>query len=242
VRWVKDTSCRFYQRPHYTLDELDQMCEQMVTSSLRDRHGQVSFPITTDDLQVMIEQHVDDLDMYADLSGEGGDVEGATLFYRGKRPRVRISSALSSNPSSENRLRTTLTHEYGHVRLHTMMFEIDTKPASLFPSEEEKPQVNRCHRDKILNASQYDWMEWQAGYACGALLMPISALMEAVNEFKRGFKMLGPAIQVDSPEAEELFIRVSQRFQASREAARVRLLKRQIVLDGVVQAGGVLFE
>jgi hypothetical protein len=31
-----------------------------------------------------------------------------------------------------------------------------------------------CKRDGIINARQSDWTEWQAGYACGALLMPAS--------------------------------------------------------------------
>ncbi|MCZ2146593.1 MAG: hypothetical protein LC126_02320, partial [Bryobacterales bacterium] len=39
----------------------------------------------------------------------------------------RIASALSV-PHMENRLRTTLTHEYGHVHFHQFMFEVEARP------------------------------------------------------------------------------------------------------------------
>ncbi len=35
-----------------------------------------------------------------------------------------------------------------------------------------------CYRDNILDPAQTDWMEWQAGYVCGALLMPASQVRE----------------------------------------------------------------
>lgn len=121
MKWVKDKTGRFPQRPHYLPEELDEECEHTVLTFLRDRHGRVSFPIATDDLTVLIEGAVDDFDLYADLSQENGDIEGVTDFFPGKRPKVRISRRLSEAPNLENRLRTTLTHEYAHVRFHGFM-------------------------------------------------------------------------------------------------------------------------
>ena len=43
--------------------------------------------------------------------------EGKTDF-RGKKPDVHISQELSNEPRYENRLRTTLAHEFGHVHFH----------------------------------------------------------------------------------------------------------------------------
>ena len=70
----------------------------------------------------------------------------------------------------ENRLRTTLTHEYGHVRLHAYLFALDRRQVALGPNR--KPNATYCMRDGMLPIGKRDWMEWQAGYVCGALLMP----------------------------------------------------------------------
>src|SRR5437867_12136230 len=109
MKWVADRSGRFPQRPHYDPDELESECEDVITTFLKERHGRVEFPVATEDLTVLIERVVADLDMYADLSHEQGEVEGLTEFLPGQKPRVRISAALSQAPRLENRLRTTLT-------------------------------------------------------------------------------------------------------------------------------------
>jgi hypothetical protein len=69
MKWVPDRSGRFPERPYYAPDELDTECEQFITEFLRARHGRVEFPITTDDLTVLLESAVVDLDMYADFVG-----------------------------------------------------------------------------------------------------------------------------------------------------------------------------
>jgi hypothetical protein len=150
--------------PYYLPEELDAECERVILSFLNKKYGNIEFPIKTDDLTVFIEEQAD-LDSYADLSGEGDHVEGVTEFQSGKRPVVRIAEALNAS-HLENRLRTTLTHEYGHVHFHRFMFEdLQGKSPSLFGHADEA-QGNKCHRDHMLNAPERDWMEWQAGYAC----------------------------------------------------------------------------
>lgn len=121
MKWVIDRTGRFARRPHYLPEELDSECEHAILAFLNKRYGKVEFPIKTDDLTVFIEEQAD-LDNYADLSGEGEGVEGVTEFVPGKRPVVRIADALNA-AHLENRLRTTLTHEYGHVHFHRFMFE-----------------------------------------------------------------------------------------------------------------------
>jgi len=66
----------------------------------------------------MIEQNGADLDPYADLSVHGADVEGMTEFFPNRGPKVSISEKLSNDGRRENRFRTTLTHEFGHVKFH----------------------------------------------------------------------------------------------------------------------------
>jgi len=229
MKWVKDKSGRFSQRPHYLPGEIDDECERVVREFLTKRYGEVAFPIKTDDLTVLIEQKAD-LDSYADLSGEPGEVEGVTEFTPRKRPVVRISGALSA-ANMQNRLRTTLTHEFGHVHFHQFMFDdMENQPPSLFPAQTQV-HTNKCHCDNMIGASERDWMEWQAGYACGAILMPASALLASAKFFREEKKIPYANLAVSSEHGQQLITLVTSTFQTSRDAARVRLLKHGILAD-----------
>jgi hypothetical protein len=222
VKWVTDRTGRFVRRPHYLPEELDSECELVILAFLNKRYGKVEFPIKTDDLTVFIEEQAD-LDSYADLSGEGEGVEGVTEFVPGKRPIVRIADSLNA-AHLENRLRTTLTHEYGHVHFHRFMFaDGHSATGSLF-DQVHAAQGNKCHRDTIVGAPERDWMEWQAGYACGAILMPAGALFDAVQRFRAENNLLYAAA-----------------FQTSRDASRVRLLRKGILIDTGTQRTAELF-
>jgi len=233
MKWVPDRTGRFAERPHYDLSEIDYECERIVQEFLSRKYGKVSFPISTSDLTVLVEGAVDDLDLGADLSDEEGEVEGVTEFRRGRRPIVKIASRLVDDPRMENRLRTTLTHEFTHVTFHGFMFEAEIKPPSLFdnsaPPENAEPYSNKCKRDAITGASQNDWMEWQAGYGCGAFLMPVSALISSVRDFRENRSLTLKPISADSAEGEELIGIVASTFQTSRDAARVRMMQKKML-------------
>jgi hypothetical protein len=124
MKWVADTTGRFQWRPSYQPEELDTECERIVTAFLLQKYGAVRFPISTDDLTVMIERDTSYLDLYADLRGEGEDVEGLTDFFKNKKPAVKISQKLSGDAALSERLRTTLAHEYGHVKFHNFLWDI----------------------------------------------------------------------------------------------------------------------
>jgi Zn-dependent peptidase ImmA (M78 family) len=64
-------------------------------------------------------------------------------------------------------------------------------------------------------------MEWQAGYAAGALLMPVSRLKLAVEACLA--KGGDSEVRADSSKATDLKQRVSEAFTVSEEAAGVRL-------------------
>ena len=239
MKWVKDKTGRFSQRPHYLPDEIDDECERIIRDFLTKKYGKVEFPIKTDDLTVLIEQKAD-LDSCTDLSGEPGEVEGVTEFTARKRPVVRISSALNAQ-NMENRLRTTLTHEFGHVHFHQLMFDdLENQPPSLFATQAQA-HTNECHRDNMIGASDRDWMEWQAGYACGAILMPAAALLETVKRFRDEKKLPYANLAVGSEHGQQLITLVTSTFQTSRDAARVRLLKRGVLADGAGTRTAELF-
>ena len=96
-----------------------------------------------------------------------------------------------------------------------------------------------CYRDKILDASQSDWMEWQAGYVCGALLMPATRLRQLITGYLEFHGLFGVVGERDSHGA-ALIELVRAAFEVSADAARIRLLKLNIL--GAVGAGPSLFD
>jgi len=226
MNWISDKTGRFRLRPFYTDDELEQICEEEITSFLAKRHGEIRFPVTTNDLTVLVEQHVADLDNGCVLP-DGQD--GYTDFFPNERPQVKIASRLQQE-YLENRLRTTLTHEHGHVRLHGFLFQFDDGLQHLFEGKPEQVQ-SRCNRGTIEGrAPAVDWMEWQAGFACGALLMPKTALMATVNEFRKDHNIFGQ-VGTTTETGRVLVSTVVDAFQVSREAATVRLRERNVMVD-----------
>jgi hypothetical protein len=265
MKWVIDSTGRFDWRPYYDQDELDNECEQLVSNFLRAKNGTCRFPISTDDLSIMLEQETSDLDLYADLSREGDDVEGMTDFFPHKKAAVKIAQELSLDGARYTRLRTTLAHEYGHVRFHSFLWDFNrakrpvlkiTRKLALMrrrynqlrpafapgPGNSCLPQFStdkgvptlfssdksgscfRCKGSRILDAPVSDWMEWQAGYICGAVLMPHSLVWDLVRKSlpeQDGHHWCS----YDTEKARELITRAAEKFDVSAEAARVRLLK-----------------
>ena len=97
MKWVRDRTRRFAWRPYYAQHEIDTACEDIVSRFLSAKGRPLAYPISTDDLTVLIEQDVPELDLYANLSGEGRDIEGVTEFHRKRRPSVRIAKYLSDS-------------------------------------------------------------------------------------------------------------------------------------------------
>ena len=221
VMHIKDKTGRFAERPHFTEDELDAECEQIITGFLRELHSTVSYPVATDDITKLIESRADDLDLFADLSTLGGDVEGLTQFRPGQKPCVKISRLLSDDPRRQNRLRTTLTHEFSHVHFHNYLWDTAARQSNLFATDQHN-QPMTCKRETILAAIKTDWMEWQAGYACGALLMPATAVKHLVASFFRDHGIY-VAVTPDSTHGRNLIRSAADTFRVSEEAASVRL-------------------
>lgn len=233
VRMVPDKTGRFAERPHYSAQELDRECERIVSALLRGRRGSVDFPVRTDDLEVLIEQHESELDAYADLSDFGDDVEGMTEFFPEGRTKVSISEKLANDSRRENRLRTTLAHEFGHVYFHRHLWAEKFIARHLF---DRKSIENKaiCKRDSIISASQYDWMEWQAGYVSGAILMPATQLRRLVSDYCEPRGLHG-SIHQASEDGYALIRAAMERFAVSEDAARVRLLKLSLLVPSTSQ-------
>ena len=219
MKWIKDSTGRFPERPFYEEGEMDHECERIVIEFLQAKYGKVEYPISTNDITLLIERDASDLNLYADFSAEEGDVQGATDFFTNNKPAVSISEYLSNTNQMENRLRTTLTHEYGHVKFHDFLYRrlFQARPFNSF-----SVKGPRCKRSSILNAAKTDWLEWQAGYASGALLMPITHLKDITQVSLREWGMYN-SISTTSEESKKLIERITTAFSVSFEAARVRL-------------------
>jgi IrrE N-terminal-like domain len=234
MRWTADVTGRFPERPYYDAEELDDICERIITHFLLEQHGVVRFPLTTDDLLLLIEQMVTELDIYANLSSDGPGIDGVTDFAIGLKPSIRIAVRLAENPAWLNRFRTTLTHELAHALFHDLVVQRFLSS----PSATRRSVTIRSHRDAMLGRTGSDWMEWQAGYASCAFLMPRSCLRERV----RMIVIDGDEGQCDihpkSKVGQGLIRYIQAAFQVSEDAARVRLLRRHYLtvrsLSGVL--------
>jgi hypothetical protein len=272
MKWVADASGRFDYRPHYEQAELDGECELLVSKFLVARHGTICFPISTDDLSVMIEHDTSDLDMYADLSREGDDVDGMTEFFHRRKPAVKIANRLSVDGIRISCLRTTLAHEYGHVKFHSFLWDmvpsgkpsktiwdkisierrkydrvrarigppleadpvgtVDARKTAMNCARRDSERWSRCRRTGMLDAPESDWMEWQASYVSGAILMPASVVRNLIR--KGTATEDGKLLPTGSGAADDLAARISEAFDVSTLAARVRLTRL-----GILQADDI---
>ncbi len=219
---LRDPLGRPIQRLYFKTEVLDARCEEIIKDFMERRSGGFRLPIPTDELTRLIEEEADDLDLYAQLPD---GVEGLTDFFADRRPKVRIAESLYRT-RSDHRLRTTLAHEFGHVNLHAPLWRRDGAAADGHPAE---PSWT-CARETIVDAPENDWMEWQAGYVCGALLMPASVVRDWVQEFAIRSDTKPPFAAEATPGTELISI-VAERCNVSDLAARIRLLKLGMVSE-----------
>jgi hypothetical protein len=213
--WIHDTTGRFRRRPWYTQAYLDQCCERILFEFLNELYGQITVPVPTGALIKLIERDARELNLYADLTKVEEGLLGVTFFDPPGKPEVRIARALYEDAKGVHRCRFTLAHEYVHVRVHNPLYQ----KAAIARRQEQ-----HCTGDETLALRpKVNWMEWQASYAAGALLMPISRL-KLVAEACLGKINVAP-VPAETTKATDLKQRVSEAFFVSAEAAGVRLLQ-----------------
>lgn len=230
--WVPDKAGRFPKRPHYEGAELDAECERLVENLLIRRKGAVKYPLATDDLLFGLEQQAT-VDQYADLpSDAAGEVWGVTRFRKDVQPEVRINQRLSESARFENPFRTTISHEFSHVQFHGFLFAMLDQSPRLFDEDGRCSQT--CNRQQMESLAPYDWIEWQAAYCSGAMLMPINALRKVVIGFLREHSSPVATLSASSRIGQELIELVGAQFQVSPIAAKVRLAKVGFVTESTV--------
>jgi hypothetical protein len=71
--------------------------------------------------------------------------------------------------------------------------------------------------------------------------MPVAALVETVKRFREDNKIPYASLFLDSEHGRQLITQVTVTFQTSRDAARVRLLKKGILAEAGARQTAELF-
>lgn len=209
--------------------------ETLVCNHLRKRKaGQALFPITVDDLTTLIEDHVAHIDLYEDISSYGTGVEGLTEFAVGCKPTVLIAPELSES-RNQNRLKSTLAHELGHVILHDPMFQSKNQEG-LFDSKVVVRQVS--YRDGDVTESQGDLFEFQAWFFCRALLMPATEVQRLLQDLRTSENCYSD-IWAESDLGTLAIQKLATHFGVSTALAKIHLLKTGSIVKN--QPGPSLF-
>jgi hypothetical protein len=214
--------------PFYSREYLEEVCERTLTEFCMETYGQELTPLPTDVLTQLLDRYTSTLNLYAELDD---GINGVTTMFASERlPRVDIAAELSRQWFRENRLRTTLAHELAHIILHSPLWRAQCMAVG---QKGEALIAQACRRETVEdNAPRSDRIEWQAGYICGALLMPKRRIDLLVGRFL-STRSNSPTLLVGSADAEELVERVTIGFRVSRLAARVRLGRLGVITDGI---------
>jgi hypothetical protein len=216
VKWIPDRSGAFPKRLFFeSIAELDHECERLVEFvHFRQRGKKFVPPLDDDTLQVLIE-HSADVDLFASL--ERG-VEGETEFRPNARPLIRMSEEIANDPSRRNRLRTGMAHEWFHAAYHRPVWEILW--ARQRRTGTSAPVVAKCSRETMIAAPDQNWLEFQAGYASCAILMPRTWLDRSVAEL---------LVSDTDDQVNAVINGVAAEYDVSYEAARWRLRQLGII-------------
>lgn len=230
MKWIKDKTGRFPERLYFENGEIDSECELIIRNFFSKELG-ISFtpPFTIEQLEILINTEIGNLDLYADLSKEGDDVEGLTEFAPGKKPFIKISSLLSSSETYKNRLKSTMAHELFHAKFHNLLWALKWSQEDLFGKT--TTEKIKCHRKQIVGAGQTDWIEWQAAYGSGAFTMPKSFLLQSVKDFRKTKNMGEVPIECYCETGHKMITHISTIFQISDEAAKIRLLQLGFIYE-----------
>jgi Zn-dependent peptidase ImmA (M78 family) len=220
-RWLSDPTRRFSLRPVFRSEDLNSSIEEFVSNFLGRRNRTHRYPVLDDDLERLVDGLTSDFDSSCDLRFVGDDVEGATRFWFDRKPAIMIDSRLIAANMARRR-RMTIAHELGHVLLHRQLFERSASGMmELFPDLEDRAPVY-CFRHGIDLGP--NWMEWQASYVAGLILMPSREVIERATAIARE-KGIAYPFSANDDETDQLIMILSSEFEISQEATRVRLLQ-----------------
>lgn len=199
MRTYRTTSGPFAERPHYSVEEVEQICS--------DELRKVGlFPSEPGPIRIdrFIEKRFKIDPKYEDLP-EG--ILGCTKFGPKGVNEIIISRSLAEENSkvSERRINTTFAHEAGHGLLHAHLFVLGQARSLLGDGLDPNEPKILCRKDNIEGIQTNKkinyggrWWEYQANMAIGGLLLPRQLVKIMLEPFlmekgRLGNKTLDPA-------------------------------------------------
>lgn len=179
MKTFRTRSGPFAERPHFKAGEIERMCvEELRAVQLLPAEPS---PVRIDRF---IERRFKVSPRYEDLPD---GVLGFTKFGSKGVTDVVIAAHLDNDasPVTRRRLRSTMAHEAGHGLLHTYLFALGAKPASLFGEADTKPHILCRDVQGEHSSPGYDgrWWEYQANRAIGGLLLPRTLVEKALEPY-----------------------------------------------------------
>lgn len=223
MRVYRATSGPFAERPYYKEEEVENICI--------DELNKIGF-MPSKPSPVRIERFIEkrfniDCVAYEELPP---GVLGLTEFGPNGVRKIAVSKSLEveRSRSAERRINTTLAHEAGHGLLHTHLFVLGEKPASLFSGDlyPNEPGI-LCRGEDIQGIPEqrkkkYEWWEYQANMAIGPLLLPKSLVIISMQPFLVKKGLLGMET-LDQSRREEAVKHLAEIFEVNPIVARIRL-------------------
>jgi len=224
MKVYKARSGPFTERPFYTPSDVENMCDEELNSI-----GLLPSAPSPIRIDRFIEKR---FNVYPEYEKLPDGILGYIVFGEQGVRSIVISSSLSEagTLSAERRINTTLAHEAGHALLHTHLFMLGQRPASLFGNalDQNKPQF-LCRNDAIQGIPgsktvRYDgcWWEYQANLAIGPLLLPRSLVMLSLQPYLINSGIMGTPL-LDRHRQEAAVKELAESFEVNPIVAKIRI-------------------
>ena len=223
MRSFKANRGPFAERLHFSLEEIDRVCEE----ALREDGYLPDLPTS-----IRIDRFIENR-FKCDIGYEDFEpgILGCTIFTAtGKVQNVLVSKSLEDGTRpGERRLRSTVAHEGGHALLHAHLFIQSAHTQDRFDFDgDQKPQDRIMCRGEDIGGVEakrsYNgkWWEYQANRAIAGFLLPKKLVEVAVREF---LQLAGHADVLAIPrERRDVVARcISEVFDVNPAVARIRI-------------------
>lgn len=213
----------FTEKPFFTRADFERICEDELS-----QHGLLPSEPSPIRIDRFVEKRFKLQPSYEDLPV---GLLGFTRFGVAGVEEIVVSKALDDEGTvvAERRLRTTLAHESGHGLLHASLFALGTRPDSLFGDGLDDHGLKiLCRPDGVAGSQtaprkpRYQWWEYQANQAMGALLLPKRLVQAALASVLEHRGVLGTTV-LPSDRREAAARLLADTFNVNPVVARLRL-------------------
>ena len=213
----------FAEKPFFTRADFERICEDELS-----QQGLLPSEPSPIRIDRFVEKRFKVQPSYEDLPV---GLLGFTRFGSNGVEEIVVSKALDDDGTlvAERRLRTTLAHEVGHGLLHASLFALGTRPDSLFGDGLDDHALKVLCRPNGVAGSEtssrkpsYQWWEYQANQAMGALLLPRPLVHAALVPVLEQRGVLGTTV-LPSDRREPAARLLADTFNVNPVVARLRL-------------------